>query len=639
MTLLRFPLLRSVQRAGAILLSLTLAITALAPAFVQPAAAGEADNDLLILSEGNGRFSIMADLSQDSDRGSAMFGDPGDQPLYGDWNCDGQATPGAYRTHSGRAFVTNKPGGGSTDASFYLGSPGDIAVAGDFNGDGCSTIAVYRPALAAFFIRNSLTSGPAERVRFFGNPGDQPFAGDFDGNGTDTFGVYRSNGRVYISNDLTSPTATVSFSFGNPGDRVVAGDWDGDGADSIAVYRASTGRVHLQNSASAVYVGTSAIALAAPADATTVAAPRAPVEAAPTPITWDIDIDLWPGDNIDAIAKRAPNGTVFRINGTHLGQSVEPKQGQVFVGAQGAVLDGKNKVEDAFSGDAKNVVIERLEITGYKSDLQKGAIYASGDGWIIRENNIHHNASGGIKYSHGDGGRIEGNNIHHNGQLGIGVGYSSGTIVERNEIAFNNWKAEVSWGWEAGGTKFWKTQGLIVRNNYSHDNHGPGLWDDKNNYNILYEGNLIEDNYANGIFHEIGYKAVIRNNTIRRNGFGHDSWLWGSGVLIASSQDTEVYGNVIEGNYNGITMTQQRRGSGDRGEYLAQNNSVHDNLIINSGITGAARDTDTNAIYNSNNTFRGNDYVGKNRWKWQEGQVSWSEWQNLGFDRTGSNKP
>jgi hypothetical protein len=210
--------------------------------------------------------------------------------------------------------------------------------------------------------------------------------------------------------------------------------------------------------------------------------------------------------------------------------------------------------------------------------------------------------------------------------LGIGVAYSTGTLVENNTIAFNNWQVAFKWGWEAGGTKFWKTVNLVVRGNHSHDNHGPGLWDDKNNYNILYENNLVEDNYANGIFHEIGYKATIRNNVIRRNGFGHDSWLWGAGVLIASSQDTEVYGNTIEGNYNGITMTQQNRGEGDRGPYLVQNNRIHHNRIINSGATGAARDTDSAAIYNSNNTFDSNEYVGTNKLKWEEGNLSWSEW-------------
>ena len=334
---------------------------------------------------------------------------------------------------------------------------------------------------------------------------------------------------------------------------------------------------------------------------------------------------------------------MFRLNGTHSGQSIEPKDGQVFVGAAGAKLRG-NGAEYAFRGDAVDVVVEGVEIFEYDSDQQRGAIQVEGNGWIVRENEIHHNAGVGVKVSRANRVTIDGNNIHYNEQLGIGVAYSSGSAVVNNEIAFNNWRDTYRWGWEAGGTKFWDTEGLIVRNNWSHDNHGPGLWDDYNNHNILYEGNLVEDNLANGIFHEIGYDAVIRNNTVRRNGFAHDAWLWGAGILIASSQNTEVYGNIVEGNYNGITITQQDRTAGpgyaeEYGPWIARNNSIHDNRITDSGITGAAQDIGSDAIYDANNTFSANHYIGTTKWQWEGDRISWNAWMSFGQDRDGSYTP
>ncbi len=329
------------------------------------------------------------------------------------------------------------------------------------------------------------------------------------------------------------------------------------------------------------------------------------------------------------------SGTVFRINGVHSKQSIQPRDGQVFVGAPGAVLRGDG-AERAFSSSAENVVIDGLEITEYQSKKQDGAIQASGSGWVIRNNNIHHNATVGVKIYKADNATIDSNNIHHNGQLGISVAYSTGSIVENNEIAYNNWEVAYSWGWEAGGTKFWATDGLIVRNNWSHNNHGPGLWSDYDNINILYEDNLVEDNYANGIFHEISYGGVIRNNIVRRNGFGHDAWLWGAGILIAASQDLDIYGNEVTDNYNGITLVQQDRGSGAYGPYVVQNNSVYDNLIVNSGISGAARDIGSQAIFDANNTFTGNDYVGSSRWEWENRRVSWDTWRSYGNDTGGS---
>ena len=78
-------------------------------------------------------------------------------------------------------------------------------------------------------------------------------------------------------------------------------------------------------------------------------------------------------------------------------------------------------------------------------------------------------------------------------------------------------------------------------------------------------GNRVEDNVRMGILHEISYAIVIRNNTVRRNGFGLSSWVWGAGIVISSSSNAEVYGNIVEDNAGGIVGVQQNRGSGAHG--------------------------------------------------------------------------
>jgi parallel beta-helix repeat protein len=634
MTLSRIAVSRRVQGALVVLIAAMVSVSVISPIGLHNAQAGNTTAESVVTVAADGRFST-------GDR-SILFGNPGDQPLMGDWNCDGVDTPGVYRARIARAFFTNSTQGGGTNASLYFGNPGDIALAGDFNGDGCDTIAVYRSATSTFYIRNSLTSGAANQAVMFGNPGDQPLVGDFDGDGRDTFGVYRSTGWVYFKNDFGPTTTTTSFPFGNPGDRAVAEDLDGDGKDVVAVYRPSQGRIYIARTADSIAVGKYRVVIAAvvnpeqwpetPEQVTPAPEVRTPSSA---PTNYDIDVDLWPGDNLGSIVSNAPQGTVFRINGAHSNQAIKPRDGQVFVGAPGAVLRGGG-TERAFSSSAKNVVIDGLEITDYQSAKQDGAIQASGSGWVIRNNEIHHNATVGVKIYKANSATIESNSIHHNGQLGVSVAYSNASTVTENEIAFNNWQVAYSWGWEAGGTKFWSTDGLVVRDNWSHDNHGPGLWSDHDNINILYEGNLVEDNHANGIFHEIGYGGVIRNNVIRRNGFGHDSWLWGAGILIAASQNVDIYGNEVTGNFNGITLVQQDRGSGAYGPYIVQNNRVHDNRIVNSGISGAARDISSQAVFTANNTFTGNDYVGSSRWEWENRRVSWETWRSYGHDADGS---
>ena len=234
---------------------------------------------------------------------------------------------------------------------------------------------------------------------------------------------------------------------------------------------------------------------------------------------------------------------------------------------------------------------------------------------------------------------IRNNHIHHNNQLGFGATRTTNGLLEGNEVHDNNYNAQYEWGWEAGGSKFSHNNGLVVRNNYVHNNHGPGLWTDGSNINTIYEGNTVVNNFAAGIFHEISYDAIIRNNTVRGNGFGDPQWLWGGGITVSSSLNVEIYGNHVEGNFNGITAVQQNRGSGDFGPFKVQNIYVHDNVIVNSGGTGVATDTGDGSIWSSNNRFRSNHYSGGVQWHWSGHTNDWSGWQGAGHDQDGSYSP
>jgi len=173
------------------------------------------------------------------------FGNPGDFPFVGDWNCDGVDTPGMYRQSDGYVYLRNSNTQGIADIRFFFGNPGDVPLAGDFNGDGCDTVSIYRPSNQRFYIINKLGEndgglGAAEFSYVFGNPGDKPFVGDFDGDEVETVGLHReSTGLVYFRNSHTQGNADNQFIFGDPGDRLVAGDWNSDGMFSPALFRSS----------------------------------------------------------------------------------------------------------------------------------------------------------------------------------------------------------------------------------------------------------------------------------------------------------------------------------------------------------------------------------------------------------------
>ena len=189
-----------------------------------------------------------------NDDGSAQefyFGDPGDIPLFGDWDGDSESTPGVYRQSDGRVYLRNSNTQGIGDLWFYFGNPGDVPIAGDWDGDGVDTISVFRPATNQFFVINELGKdggglGAADYSFTFGNPGDVPFSGDWDGDGVDGVALHReSTGQVFFRNSLSTGVAEASTVYGDPGDMMISGDWNGNGVDTLGVYR--NGTFYLEN--------------------------------------------------------------------------------------------------------------------------------------------------------------------------------------------------------------------------------------------------------------------------------------------------------------------------------------------------------------------------------------------------------
>jgi hypothetical protein len=262
----------------------------------------------------------------------------------------------------------------------------------------------------------------------------------------------------------------------------------------------------------------------------------------------------------------------------------------------------------AIAGGARDVTVEGFLVEHFANPAQRGAIQADGGGWTIRRNEVQANHGTGI---HATGGRVLGNHIHHNGQLGM-LGTGDGQLVEGNEIDHNNTEG-FSPLWEAGGTKFARTDGLVVRANNVHHNTGPGLWTDINNIRTTIERNVVHANTSHGIFHEISYRAVIRDNQVTDNGRAEPLPGWGgAGIRVAASPDVEVHGNRLAGNQNAIVLVQQRRHDwpSPHGAHLLRNIDVHDNQVTLSPgqLLGQVDDTGSAASYGRNIRFHDNTY-------------------------------
>jgi len=347
----------------------------------------------------------------------------------------------------------------------------------------------------------------------------------------------------------------------------------------------------------------------------------------------------------DLVTSSDPGTTFYLMSGRYRLVTLRPKEGMTFIGENGAILTGEDVVEYAFLPTADNVTIRNLVVEHYASPVQMGAIRAGGHkppdqttGWVIEDCEIRYNHGGGIRT--GDDMLAIGNYVHHNGQIGF-VGIANNSLIADNEIAYNNTRG-VSAGFEAGGTKFVLSDGLVIRGNYVHHNDGKGLWTDIDNINVIVENNLVEHNAQAGIMHEISYRAIIRNNIVRFNAIGDPvRWLWDGGIVIANSPDVEVYGNTVEDNRGGIAAIQQDRGSGRHGAWNTTNLYVHDNQVkLLEGRTGLAQDIgDTTYFTLKNNRFERNDYRLDRTariFEWANKQITEDEWRRYGNDVDGT---
>ncbi|MCC3766332.1 right-handed parallel beta-helix repeat-containing protein [Streptomyces sp. UNOC14_S4] len=287
--------------------------------------------------------------------------------------------------------------------------------------------------------------------------------------------------------------------------------------------------------------------------------------------------------DLAAKTKSSPPNTTFWLRpGKHTLESdryaqVVPKEGNSYLGAPGAVLDGRKTNQYAFSGTARDVTIRYLTVQGFVPPQNEGVVnHDSADGWVIEHATIQNNSGAGLMA--GARQQVRANCLRANGQYGMNAYKTgdpiSGLVVEGNEITANNtddWERRQEGCGCTGGVKFWAVNGADIRGNWVHDNRGTGLWADTNNNDFRIEDNVLEANDGAALIYETSYNAVVRNNTIRRNNWVEgrkyadrgDSFPYpavylsesgGEPRVRARTDKIEIYRNVLENNWSGITL-------------------------------------------------------------------------------------
>lgn len=203
-----------------------------------------------------------------------------------------------------------------------------------------------------------------------------------------------------------------------------------------------------------------------------------------------------------------------------------PGHGSKYVGAPGAILDGRKDNLYAFGGDATGVTISYLTVRnfgGQGENQDQGVVNENSmAGWTIDHSTIKDNAGAGVML--GSHNTLIRDCLADNQQYGFNAYSPSGPVglvLKNNEIAGNdtyNWEAHSPDCGCTGGGKFWDVKNAVIENNWIHDNHSVGLWADTNNRGFEFKNNYISGNYDYGLIYEISYNAVIEQNTFVRNG-------------------------------------------------------------------------------------------------------------------------
>lgn len=231
--------------------------------------------------------------------------------------------------------------------------------------------------------------------------------------------------------------------------------------------------------------------------------------------------------------------------------------------------------------EAADVTIDGLAMHHAASPAQHGALQAlpGGDRLTIRHVQLSDAHGALVSFQGVAGASLMASDVSRGGQLGVHAGGEGTTdlTIEGNRIAGNNTEG-FDPAWEAGGLKAALANGLRVIDNNVDGNDGPGIWCDIDCHDFTASGNRVSGNTRAGIMFEISDGAIVENNIVWENGWGYPTWGWGAGVLISSSSDATVRGNLLAWNADGISVVSQSR---DRpGGDVVRGVSVVDNTII-----------------------------------------------------------
>jgi len=291
-------------------------------------------------------------------------------------------------------------------------------------------------------------------------------------------------------------------------------------------------------------------------------------------------ITVKPRNNLSEVAASEPPGTTFCIHDGNYSVSkrILLQSGDSFIGLYS---DGSRPV---ISTDRAKEIFDGL----YKvADLPKRSPPYIAEGARIEGLRIT-GAVGGERCSPDCGRGIGGGKnltvvdvrSDHNTNQGIG-GTQDGLLVEGSVLDHNGSEPFLDFDGHGSAAGVKSVRSMTIRDTRVYANVWTGIWCDMGCAPFTVENVTSNRNGKAGLQYELSFgPATISNSTFQGNGWRERATRH-TGIVIAATQNVEVYGNTFGGNINYAVEVV----NSDRPPGLA-NVSVHDNILNGDAIKG-----------------------------------------------------
>lgn len=243
----------------------------------------------------------------------------------------------------------------------------------------------------------------------------------------------------------------------------------------------------------------------------------------------------------------------------------DPNQAEVLAGTRSHLFSPLER-DNRWSA-ARYITVRGLVFRHAANFAGRGGVRTDA-GWRLEDCTIEGNSAQGVM-AVGDDVQLLRVTAQDNGLSGIGG--SGKNILLKDCVVRRNNRKGFPVGWDGGGGKFTRTDGLRIEGHTSYDNTGPGIWLDWDNRNYAITGCTVYGNYGLsgdwegvGIFIEASGGGRVAGNTVYSN--------TGAGIALAESRGVTVEKNTLADNGEDLELRDMERPGHELRDCVVKNN-------------------------------------------------------------------